>query len=60
MKWLSVKKYLPHIGGEYLVSTSEFCYVAKYNLEGIWTDYMDEEIGGVTHFAVIDPVEIEE
>ncbi len=73
MKWYSVKKYTPHVSTDCLIFTeNNHTYVARLESKDtpdIWIhDYhcdecensSHEKIFGVTHFALIEPVEIEE
>ena len=73
MKWYSVKKFSPPISTYCLIFTeNNYTYVARLeskNTPNIWIhDYhcekcensAYEKIFGITHFAIIEPVEIEE
>lgn len=66
MKWYSVKKYVPATDyNKYIVrsATSHAClYEARYEVfPGKWINIENnEELKYVTHFAIIEPVEIEE
>lgn len=61
MKWYSVKKYIPAQDGIYFVrSKSDNYYIVYY--DGVkWENLNDHclPITDVTHFCVIDPIEIE-
>jgi hypothetical protein len=58
MKWFSVKKHKPLMGGEYFITDSEFCYIGEYSPTGKWINPIDdEEIGNITHFCRPDPLE---
>ncbi len=61
MRWYSVKKYRPLVDGKYIVATScHNVWVGVYDGELFYDDEYHKEIFSVTHFAVIEPVEIEE
>lgn len=73
MKWYSVKKYFPPISTDCLIFTENNVFFVAFlenkDIPDIWIhDYYCEDckqskyekIFGVTHFALIDPVEIEE
>lgn len=61
MKWYSVKKYRPLVGGEYIVTDGDFLYAANYQPSECWMDTSDESIlSDITHFYIPGPVEIEE
>lgn len=68
MKWYSTKKYKPSYEGYYIVR-----YIAPYISRGdhiaidliswdgkCWLDDNNHEVDDITHFAIPDPVEIEE
>ena len=74
MRWYSIKKYMPrHDMGLCLVSTdgngATHEYLARFSYDEVndcmaWfhedTFPSDNPIQGVTHFAIIEPLEIEE
>lgn len=66
MRWYSVKKFNPLIGGEYIVTDGDFVYSATYSPGNVWIDSSkddDEEesqLRRITHFCIPDPIEIEE
>lgn len=68
MRWFSIKKYIPLIGGEYFVTDGDFIYVAKYHPGNEWieatecSDCDDEDrvLGKISHFCMPDPIEIED
>lgn len=73
MKWYSVKKFTPPISTDCLIFTeNNYTFVGrlenKYTPDKWLHDYhcdecdnsKHEEIYGVTHFCIIEPVEIEE
>lgn len=73
MKWYSVKKYSPPISTHCLIFTennySYVCRLESKDTPDVWIhdyhcdecdDSKYEEICGVTHFAIIEPIEIEE
>jgi len=72
MKWYSIKKFSPQISTDYLIFTeNNHRYVARLESKDtpdVWShDYhcgecqnsAYQKIYGVTHFAIIEPVEIE-
>lgn len=64
MKWYSVKKYKPPFGSFLLlVAIKNWGYrLASFDEPNFWYDNDDcpIPIEDITHFAVFDPVEIEE
>ena len=66
MKWFSIKKYIPYNGlGTCLVMTDDDdIYLAKFDYwdeadEFMWIeDILQKPLSNVTHFCVIEPVEI--
>ena len=68
MKWFSVRKYTPMNRTDYLVSYrcdngKQHTTICRYDGQdwvNHWTDVELEEEFRVTHFALIEPVEIEE
>lgn len=68
MKWLSVKKYEPYFSvTEVLLrikTTDGLSYVELgYFCDGKWKGNEDadiEDFGKVTHFCILDPIEIED
>lgn len=65
MKWYDVKKYRPIFGCFYLVvdaaGDASFGRTrADEDGEVIWTDLNYRESKNITHFAIIEPVSIEE
>lgn len=68
MKWYSVKTHIPpHNGGECLVATDDrdlFLATYKYYDESddyLWIADIDgEPLNSVTHFAIINPIPLDE
>ena len=65
MRWYSVKKYRPHShSGRLLVASSngniDIAIVDSYPNRYWFEDLEQRELPLVTHFAIIEPVEIEE
>jgi hypothetical protein len=65
MRWFSIKKYTPLIGGEYFVTDGDFVYVAEFSTNEKWLDTSNLDVGGrielgnITHFCIPDPIERE-
>ena len=62
MKWYSVKKYKPslNIGTYFVITKDGQLWTADWYHNRWKSDSEDEEICGVTHFCIPDPVEVEE
>lgn len=61
MKWYSVKKHIPVNNSRCLIfSCCGNTWVGSYDGEEFISDEDNFPISGVTHFAIIEPVEIEE
>lgn len=65
MKWLSVKKYKPPFDKSILikdeVNYQGFAYLcSEYGWRDSWSDICLEDRNTITHFCILDPIEIEE
>ena len=61
MKWYSAKKFTPANNSKCLIfSCCGNTWVGSYDGEDFISDDDSYVVGGVTHFAIIEPVEIEE
>ncbi len=58
MKWLSVKKFYPLLGVEYLVTDGERCYLAELNHCNNWIDINHEKVINIICFCQLDPIAV--
>jgi hypothetical protein len=71
MKWYSIKKFTPLISTQYLIFTeNHYTYIARIesiDTPDVWINDYDcdkcdtsayQKIYGVTHFSIIEPVEL--